>query len=34
MADIQRAVLDALRSVHDPCCKDKGISVVDIYLTR
>jgi metal-sulfur cluster biosynthetic enzyme len=34
MADIQRAVLDALRSVHDPCCKDKGISVVDMGLVR
>ena len=34
MADIQTAVMDALRSVHDPCCKDKGISVVDMGLVR
>ena len=34
MADIQTAVMDALRSVHDPCCRDKGISVVDMGLVR
>jgi metal-sulfur cluster biosynthetic enzyme len=34
MADIQTAVMDALRSVHDPCCQEKGISVVDMGLIR
>ena len=34
MADIQTAVMDALRSVHDPCCEEKGISVVDMGLVR
>jgi metal-sulfur cluster biosynthetic enzyme len=34
MADIQTAVMDALRSVPDPCCKDKGISEVDLGLVR
>jgi metal-sulfur cluster biosynthetic enzyme len=28
------AVLDALRDVVDPCCKEKGISVVDMGLIR
>jgi metal-sulfur cluster biosynthetic enzyme len=28
------AVLDALRGVIDPCCKEKGISVVDMGLVR
>jgi len=34
MADIQTAIMDALRSVHDPCCEEKGISVVDMGLVR
>jgi metal-sulfur cluster biosynthetic enzyme len=34
MADIQTAIMDALRSVHDPCCQEKGISVVDMGLVR
>ena len=25
-------VLDALRDVYDPCCADRGISVVDMGL--
>jgi metal-sulfur cluster biosynthetic enzyme len=28
------AVLDALRSVYDPCCREKGISIVDMGLVR
>jgi metal-sulfur cluster biosynthetic enzyme len=27
-------VLDALSDVYDPCCRDKGISVVDMGLLR
>jgi metal-sulfur cluster biosynthetic enzyme len=27
-------VLDALRDVHDPCCADRGISVVDMGLVE
>ena len=34
MADIRTAIMDALRSVHDPCCQEKGISVVDMGLVR
>jgi metal-sulfur cluster biosynthetic enzyme len=34
MADIETAIMDALRSVHDPCCREKGISVVDMGLVR
>jgi metal-sulfur cluster biosynthetic enzyme len=34
MGDIQTAIMDALRSVHDPCCQEKGISVVDMGLVR
>jgi metal-sulfur cluster biosynthetic enzyme len=28
------AVLDALRGVYDPCCREKGISIVDMGLVR
>lgn len=28
------AVLDSLRAVVDPCCRDRGISVVDMGLVR
>jgi metal-sulfur cluster biosynthetic enzyme len=34
MADIQTAIRDALGSVHDPCCQEKGISDVDMGLVR
>jgi len=34
MADVHTAIMDALRSVHDPCCQEKGISVVDMGLVR
>lgn len=27
-------ILDALRGVYDPCCREKGISVVDMGLVR
>jgi metal-sulfur cluster biosynthetic enzyme len=27
-------IIDALRTVYDPCCKEKGISVVDMGLVR
>ena len=29
-----RWVLDALSDVYDPCCREKGISVVDMGLLR
>jgi metal-sulfur cluster biosynthetic enzyme len=29
---IDRSVRDVLRDVYDPCCRDKGISVVDMGL--
>jgi metal-sulfur cluster biosynthetic enzyme len=34
MAEIDARVLDALRDVYDPCCAEKGISVVDMGLVR
>lgn len=34
MTDLSAAIVDALRSVHDPCCRDRGISVVDMGLIR
>jgi metal-sulfur cluster biosynthetic enzyme len=34
MADAHTAIMDALRSVYDPCCQEKGISVVDMGLVR
>jgi metal-sulfur cluster biosynthetic enzyme len=34
MADVLPEVLDALRDVYDPCCQEKGISVVDMGLVR
>jgi len=32
--DVPDWVLDALAGVYDPCCRDKGISVVDMGLLR
>jgi len=29
---IEATISEALREVYDPCCKDKGISVVDVGL--
>jgi metal-sulfur cluster biosynthetic enzyme len=35
MADTRTAeVMEALRSVYDPCCQEKGLSVVDMGLVR
>ena len=33
-AGVPRWVLDALANVYDPCCREKGISVVDMGLLR
>ena len=32
MPKIPQRVLDALADVYDPCCRDKGISVIDMGL--
>ena len=33
MADVRTAaVMEALASVYDPCCQEKGLSVVDMGL--
>jgi metal-sulfur cluster biosynthetic enzyme len=32
MADIPQRFIDALADVYDPCCQEKGISVVDMGL--
>jgi metal-sulfur cluster biosynthetic enzyme len=34
MAEIDAGLVDALRDVYDPCCAEKGISVVDMGLIR
>ena len=34
MADIPTWVQDALADVYDPCCREKGISVLDMGLIR
>jgi metal-sulfur cluster biosynthetic enzyme len=34
MANVPDRYLDALRDVYDPCCREKGISVVDMGLVR
>jgi metal-sulfur cluster biosynthetic enzyme len=34
MAELLPQVVDALRDVFDPCCAEKGISVVDMGLIR
>jgi metal-sulfur cluster biosynthetic enzyme len=34
VTDVPRDVLEALRDVYDPCCREKGISVVDMGLVR
>jgi metal-sulfur cluster biosynthetic enzyme len=31
---LSRAIIHALRTVHDPCCEERGISVVDMGLVR
>jgi metal-sulfur cluster biosynthetic enzyme len=30
MTERRAALIDALRDVHDPCCADRGISIVDM----
>jgi metal-sulfur cluster biosynthetic enzyme len=34
MPAVPQWALDALREVYDPCCREKGISVVDMGLVR
>lgn len=34
MAESPTTIIDALRSLHDPCCRDRGISIVDMGLVR
>jgi metal-sulfur cluster biosynthetic enzyme len=34
VADVVDAVNEALRSVHDPCCEERGLSLVDMGLVR
>lgn len=34
MTDVLPEVLEALRDVYDPCCREKGLSVVDMGLVR
>ena len=34
MSEVPQWALDALRDVYDPCCREKGISVVDMGLVR
>ena len=34
MPDVPSTIVEALRTVYDPCCRDKGISVVDMGLVR
>ncbi len=34
MSEVPRRFLDALGEVYDPCCREKGISVVDMGLVR
>jgi metal-sulfur cluster biosynthetic enzyme len=32
MTDLRETITDALRDVYDPCCADRGLSVVDMGL--
>lgn len=34
MSEVPQWALDALGEVYDPCCREKGISVVDMGLVR
>ena len=34
MTELPSAIVESLRGVHDPCCRDRGISVVDMGLVR
>jgi metal-sulfur cluster biosynthetic enzyme len=33
-ADQETAIREALRTVYDPCCRERGISIVDMGLVR
>jgi metal-sulfur cluster biosynthetic enzyme len=34
VTELAGAIVESLRTVHDPCCRDRGLSVVDIGLVR
>jgi metal-sulfur cluster biosynthetic enzyme len=34
MPELPTTIVDALRTVYDPCCQERGISVVDMGLVR
>jgi metal-sulfur cluster biosynthetic enzyme len=34
VTELAGAIVESLRSVHDPCCRDRGLSVVDMGLIR
>jgi metal-sulfur cluster biosynthetic enzyme len=34
VTELAGAIVESLRTVHDPCCRDRGISVVDMGLVR
>jgi metal-sulfur cluster biosynthetic enzyme len=34
MADVRADIMAALGSVYDPCCQEKGLSIVDMGLVR
>ncbi len=34
MGEVPQRFLDALADVYDPCCREKGISVIDMGLVR
>ncbi len=34
MPDLERHIMRVLEQVHDPCCEERGISVVDMGLVR
>jgi metal-sulfur cluster biosynthetic enzyme len=34
VANDPKAIVETLRSVHDPCCRERGISIVDMGLVR
>ena len=34
MSDLRESVLEALGGIHDPCCRERGLSVVDMGLVR
>jgi metal-sulfur cluster biosynthetic enzyme len=34
VTDLSSDIIESLRAVHDPCCRDRAISVVDMGLVR